>query len=149
HVKSFGLGKFLNNDLPTGRKGFVPDADYYDRAFGYTGWKAVSAISLGIGQGELLVTPIQLATMTAAIADRGHYYTPQSRKKGNGTPVTDPSYTEPKRTSGDPADFDLVIEGMFEACEKGTARGSRLEGIEMGAKSGTAENPQGQDHSMF
>ncbi len=149
HVKSFGLGKFLNNDLPTGRKGFVPDADYYDRAFGYTGWKAVSAISLGIGQGELLVTPIQLANMTAAIANRGYYYTPHILKKVNGQPVTDPNYTEPKHTTVDPKHFDIVIEGMFDAFEKGTARGSRLEGIEMCGKTGTAENPHGQDHSIF
>lgn len=149
HVKSFGLGKFLNNDLPTGRKGFVPDADYYDRAFGYTGWKAVSAISLGIGQGELLVTPIQLANMTAAIANHGHYYTPHILKKINGQPVTDPNYTEAKHTTVDPKHFEVVIEGMFDAFEKGTARGSRLEGIEMCGKTGTAENPHGQDHSIF
>lgn len=149
HVKSFGLGKFLNNDLPTGRKGFVPDADYYDRAFGYTGWKAVSAISLGIGQGELLVTPIQLANMTAAIANHGHYYTPHILKKINGQPVTDPNYTEAKHTTVDPKHFPVVIEGMFDAFEKGTARGSRLEGIEMCGKTGTAENPHGQDHSIF
>ena len=149
HVKSFGLGKFLNNDLPTGRRGFVPDAAYYDRAFGYTGWKAVSAISLGIGQGELLVTPIQMANMTAAIANRGYYYTPHILKKINDQPNDDPNYTEPKYTTIDPEHFDVVVEGMFDVFEKGTARGSRLKEIEMCGKTGTAENPHGQDHSIF
>lgn len=149
HVKSFGMGKFLNNDLPTGRRGFVPDAGYYDRAFGYTGWKAVSTISLGIGQGELLLTPIQMANMTAAIANRGYYYTPHILKKVNGEPVTDPNYVEPKKTTIDPKHFDVVIEGMFDVFEQGTARGSRLESIEMCGKTGTAENPHGQDHSIF
>ncbi len=149
HVKSFGLGKFLNNDLPTGRKGFVPTADYYDRAFGYTGWKAVSAISLGIGQGELLVTPIQLANMTAAIANRGYYFTPHILKQVGGQAIQDPNFTQPKYTSVDPEHFDVVIKGMLDVFDKGTARYSRHDSITMCGKTGTAENPHGQDHSIF
>lgn len=149
HVKSFGLGKFLNNDLPTGRKGFVPNADYYDKAFGYTGWKAVSAISLGIGQGELLVTPVQLANMTAAVANRGFYYTPHILKKVGDKTLEDPNYTQPKYTSIDPEHFEGVIQGMHDVFEKGTARMSRLDSISMCGKTGTAENPHGQDHSIF
>lgn len=149
HVKSFGLGRFLNNDLPTGRKGFVPDADYYDRAFQYPTWKAVSTISLGIGQGELLVTPLQLANMTAAVANRGFYYTPHILKKIGAQPVQDPNYTEPKHTSVDSEHFEQVINGMFDVFELGTARASRLDSVEMCGKTGTAENPHGQDHSIF
>lgn len=149
HVKSFNIGRFLNNDLPTGRKGFVPDADYYDRAFGYTGWKAVSTISLGIGQGELLLTPIQMANMTAAIANRGHYYTPHIVKRIGDQPIEDPNFTEPKYTSIDSSHFQTVIDGMFDVFEKGTARWSRHDSIEMCGKTGTAENPHGQDHSIF
>ncbi len=149
HVTSFGLGEFLNNDLPTGRRGRVPTADYYDRAFGYTGWKAVSTISLAIGQGEMEVTPIQLANMTAAIANRGHYYTPHIVKAIGGEPVSDPHYTEPKRTTIDSVHFPVVIEGMYDVFENGTARMSRLESIPMCGKTGTAENPHGQDHSIF
>lgn len=149
HVKSFNIGKFLNNDLPTGRKGLVPDADYYDRAFGYTGWKAVSTISLAIGQGEMLLTPIQMANMTAAIANRGYYYTPHIVKGVGNAPITDPQYTEPKYTTIDSIHFPVVIEGMFDVFETGTARGSRLESITMCGKTGTAENPHGQDHSIF
>ncbi|GGH65803.1 MAG: penicillin-binding protein 2 [Bacteroidetes bacterium] len=149
HVKSFGLGQFLNNDLPTGRRGLVPTADYYDRAFGYTGWKAVSTISLAIGQGEMLVTPIQLANMTAAVANRGYYYTPHIVKSVDGQPLDDPQYTVPKYTTVDSAHFPVVIEGMFDVFEHGTARASRIESIEICGKTGTAENPHGQDHSIF
>lgn len=149
HVKSFGLGQFLNNDLPTGRRGLVPTSAYYDRAFGYTNWRAVSTISLAIGQGEMLVTPIQLANMTAAIANRGYYYTPHIVKSINGRPVDDPHYIERKYTSVDSVHFPIVIEGMFDVFEEGTARASRLSSIEMCGKTGTAENPHGQDHSIF
>ncbi|NVK04479.1 MAG: penicillin-binding protein 2 [Flavobacteriia bacterium] len=149
HVKSFGLGQFLNNDLPTGKRGFVPNADYYDRAFGYTNWRAVSTISLGIGQGELVVTPIQLANMTAAIANHGYYYTPHIVREIDGEPINDPQYTEPKYTTVDSVHFPEVIDGMFDVFEAGTARASRLPSIEMCGKTGTAENPHGQDHSIF
>ena len=149
HVKSFNMGRFLNNDLPTGRKGLVPDADYYDKAFGYTGWKAVSAISLGIGQGELLLTPIQMANMTATIANRGHYYTPHIVKAIDNKPINDPNFTEPKYTTIDSVHFRVVINGMFDVFETGTARYSRHDTIKMCGKTGTAQNPHGQDHSIF
>ncbi|MDX5428834.1 MAG: penicillin-binding protein 2 [Bacteroidota bacterium] len=149
HVKSFGLGQFLNNDLPTGRKGFVPDADYYDRSFGYTGWKAVSAISLGIGQGELLVTPIQLANVAAIIANRGWYYTPHIVKEVNGSPIQDDRFSVRRKTTVEEKHFAPIVEGMYQVFETGTARGARIESIPMCGKTGTAENPHGQDHSIF
>ncbi len=149
HVKSFNIGRYLNNDLPTGRKGLAPTADYYDKAFGYTGWKAVSTISLGIGQGELLLTPIQMANMTAAIANRGFYYTPHIVKAIGGKGIEDPNFTEAKYTTIDSVHFPVVIDGMFDVFESGTARGSRLESITMCGKTGTAQNPHGQDHSIF
>lgn len=149
HVKSFGLGNYLNNDLPTGTKGLVPDAAYYDRVLGYTGWKAVTTISLGIGQGELLLTPIQMANMTAAIANKGFYYTPHIVKRINNKPIDNPQYTQKKHTSIDTKYFEPVIEGMFDVFENGTARGARVDFIEMCGKTGTAENPHGQDHSIF
>lgn len=149
HVKSFNLGRYLNNDLPTGRKGLVPNADYYDRAFGYTGWKAVSTISLGIGQGELLLTPVQMANMTATIANRGHFFTPHIVKRIGDQSVTDSNFTKAKYTTIDSIHFSTVIDGMFDVFETGTARGSRMESIPMCGKTGTAENPHGQDHSIF
>ena len=134
HVQSFGLGNYLNNDLPTGTKGLVPNSDYYDRVLGYTGWKAVTTISLGIGQGELLVTPIQLANMTAAIANKGYFYTPHIIKEVNYKPIEDERFAEPKKTTIDEAHFIPVIEGMYDVFEDGTARGSRLESIPMCGK---------------
>ena len=149
HLRSFGLGGYLNNDLATGAKGLVPNAAYYDRVLGYTGWRAVTTISLGIGQGELLLTPIQMANMTAAVANRGYYFTPHIVKKINGKKIDNPQYTVAKKTTIDSMHFIPVIEGMYDVFESGTARGSRLEGIEMCGKTGTAQNPHGQDHSIF
>lgn len=149
HVKSFGLGTFLNNDLPTGRKGLVPTSNYYDWRLGYTGWKALTVISLGIGQGELLVTPIQLSNLAAAIANRGYYYTPHMVKEIGNKPISDTNFTKPKYTTINPEYFEPVIEGMYQVFESGTARASRLDSIAMCGKTGTAENPHGQDHSIF
>ena len=148
HVKSFGLGKYLGNDLPTGRKGLVPDADYYDRFLGYTSWKGATTVSNGIGQGELVATPIQLANMTAAIANRGYYFTPHIVKSIVGSEI-DSSFSIAKHTTIDPQHFNIVVDGMYDVFETGTARGSRLSHISQCGKTGTAQNPHGQDHSVF
>lgn len=151
HVKSFGLGNYLNNDLSTGRPGLVPDASYYDRVYGPGRWKGVTAISLGIGQGELLVTPIQLANMAAAVANRGYYYTPHIVKAVEGVDTIQANFKERKQTTIRPQFFDPVIRGMRDVFESpsGTAYASRLPGVPMAGKTGTAENPHGQDHSIF
>lgn len=150
HVKSFGLGRFLGSDLPTGRKGLVPNSAYYDKIYkGWSGWGSLTVVSLGIGQGELLVTPIQLANFAAIIANRGYYYTPHLIRKIDGKPITDTTFTKRRYTTINREHFHPVIEGMYEVFESGTARGSRLEGLPMCGKTGTAENPHGQDHSIF
>jgi penicillin-binding protein 2 len=151
HIKSFGLGNYLNNDLYTGRKGYVPNGDYYNRMYGKRRWRAVTAISLAIGQGEMLVTPIQLANMTAAIANRGYYFTPHIVKSIGGEAIQDSNFTIPKQTTIEPRHFEPIINGMFGVFEDpdGTAFSSRLKGVEMCGKTGTAENPHGQDHSIF
>ena len=148
HVKSFGLGKFLNNDLPTGRKGLVPDAAYYER-YGFKNLKALNVISMGIGQGELLVTPIQLANVAAAIANRGYYYTPHIVKKIDHKPVTNENFTMRKYTTVEAKYYDPVVDGMEMVFENGTARWYRLDSLSQCGKTGTAENPHGQDHSIF
>ena len=151
HVKSFGFGKFLNNDLPTGRKGLVPSVEMYDRVYGKGRWKATFNISNAIGQGELLVTPIQLANMTAIIANKGWYYTPHIVKKLNGIDIDNPKFTEKKYTTIDEKYFDPIISGMTDVFEsdRGTARASRIQGIILAGKTGTAQNNHGQDHSIF
>ena len=155
HLKSFGLGNYLGYDLSIGRPGHVPGAAYYNRAYQKGQWKAPTIISNAIGQGELLTTPIQLANFTAAIANRGYYYTPHFVKKIGKETVA--NQLERKTTSIDPEHFDVVIDGMHKVVEKGTARIARIRGIEVCGKTGTAENftridgkiTQLTDHSIF
>ncbi len=157
HVKSFGLGNFLGYDLPSGQKGLIPDSKLYKRFYPRGGWKAITTISNAIGQGEVLTTPIQLANMTAAIANRGFYYTPHIIKKIGDSIVIDPKYTKPKYTTIDSEHFEPVIQGMFHVFELGTARYSRVEGIDICGKTGTSENSKRingkkvdfTDHSIF
>jgi penicillin-binding protein 2 len=101
HVLSFGLGNFLGNDLYTGRKGRVPSVDFYNRQYGKRRWKAPTVISLSIGQDALVVSPIQMANMCAAIANRGHYFTPHIVRKIDGELLSDSTYTIPKYTTVD------------------------------------------------
>lgn len=151
HVKSFGLGNFLNNDLSTGVKGYVPDDKFYNRMYPTFKWGASTTISNAIGQGEILTTPIQLANMTAIVANKGIYYTPHIIKKIDNKPIKIDKFTTLKRTSIKPEYFPPVIEGMFQVVEnpRGTAHWSRVKGIEICGKTGTAENSHGQDHSIF
>jgi len=157
HAESFGLGNFLGYDLPAGTKGLIPDANFYNRYYPVGSWRAPTIISNAIGQGEILASPIQLANMTAAIANRGHYYTPHILKKVDNKPIELEAYTVPKHTTIDPEHFEPIVEGMFNVFEKGTAQGSKVKGIEIGGKTGTAENFssfngkrfQFTDHSVF
>lgn len=149
HVKSFGLGNYLGVDLPTGRKGFVPDANFYNGIYQKGGWKAPTVISLAIGQGELLVTPIQLANLAATIANRGYWYTPHVVRSIEDRPVDPEKYQFKHITTIDPSHYDVVISGMLDVFERGTAKASKLKGLPMAGKTGTAENPHGQDHSIF
>jgi penicillin-binding protein 2 len=150
HVRSFGLGDYLNNDLYVGKKGLVPSVAYNDARMSYR-WKAPSIISMAIGQGELLVTPIQMANMCAALANRGYYYTPHIVKAINGDPIDVPNFKEKKFTSIDSRYFETVVDAMHMVVEdkKGTAREARIPGIEICGKTGTAENSHGEDHSIF
>ncbi len=156
YVKSFGLGNYLGIDLPTGRKGLVPDTTYYDRYFGNKRWRGSYFISNGIGQGQLLVTPLQMANMTAAIANRGSFFTPHLIKKIQNDSIPSKFRVE-RKTLIEPRFFNPVIQGMHEVFTKGTARFSRVPGIEICGKTGTAENfiildgkkTQLPDHSIF
>ncbi len=156
HIKSFGLGNYLGYDLPIGKKGNIPDGDYYNKWYPGFRWGATTVISNAIGQGEVLVTPIQLANMTAAIANRGFYYTPHIIKDIKGDAI-DRKFTEPKYTSIDKAFFEPVIQGLHDVYNKGTASFLKVPGIDICGKTGTAENftkidsvrTQLTDHSIF
>ena len=151
HILSFGLGNFLNNDLYTGRKGRVPSVDFYNRQYGKKRWKAPTVISLAIGQDALVVSPIQMANMCAAIANRGYYFTPHVVRKIGGKALTDSTYTVAKQTSIDEKHFKTIIHGMEKVytSNHGTAKNARVKNIEICGKTGTAENPHGEDHSIF
>lgn len=151
HILSFGLGNFLNNDLYTGRKGRVPSVDFYNRQYGKKRWKAPTVISLSIGQDALVVSPIQMANMCAAIANRGYYFTPHVVRKIGGKALTDSSYTVAKHTSIEEKHFKTIIKGMEKVytSNHGTAKNARVKNIEICGKTGTAENPHGEDHSIF
>ena len=157
HVRSFGLGSFLGADLPTGRAGKVPNTALYDKQYGKGRWNGTTNISNAIGQGELLTTPIQLANVMAAIANRGYYYTPHIVKKIDNKITPFQEYTVAKHTTIAPKNFEPVIRGMNMAYEQGTARCTQIEGINIAAKTGTAENfikvngkrMQLTDHSIF
>ncbi|TXD53249.1 MULTISPECIES: penicillin-binding protein 2 [unclassified Polaribacter] len=139
HVASFGLGDFLGYDLPAGQRGLIPDGDYYNKRLNYR-WNGSSTISNAIGQGEVLTTPIQLANFTAAIANKGYFYTPHIVKSINQNPIKDSAYTSKKQTTIDKEHFTPVIEAMYEVFKTGTGRWSQVKGIEICGKTGTAEN---------
>ena len=155
HLLSFGLGNYLGYDLPVGKKGFIPDASYYDYWYKEGGWKSATIVSNAIGQGEILTTPIQMANFTATIANRGFYIKPHFLKSvSNGTFK---KINEKKITTIDSIHFETVIDGMYQVVERGTARVARIPGIEVCGKTGTVENfvkiegvkTQLTDHSMF
>ncbi|HSQ46454.1 MAG TPA: penicillin-binding protein 2 [Lutibacter sp.] len=150
HAESFGLGNYLDNDLSVGQKGNIPNGDLYNKVYPNGRWRSTATISNAIGQGEVLTTPIQLANMTAAIANEGFYFIPHIAKKIKGRPL-DKKFTTPIYTTIDKKHFKPVIQGLFDVFEnpRGTARGSRVEGLEISGKTGTSENPHGQDHSIF
>lgn len=149
HVMSFGLGDKFNFDLPNELKGLIPSGDYYDKYHGKDKWKALTVISLAIGQGEIGITPMQMANMTATIANRGYYYTPHIVKAIDGIPNRDPRFSKKHEVRIDTAHFNFVVEAMHNVVLNGTARGAKLDSIAVCGKTGTAQNPHGKDHSIF
>lgn len=156
HIKSFGLGDYLGYDLLIGQPGKIPNSKTYDRAYGKNRWYTTFTLSNSIGQGEVLATPIQLANMTAAIANRGYFYTPHIIKDIEDDSISS-KYTTPKYTTIDKEYFEPVIEGMYDVYNKGTAKYLQIPSIEICGKTGTAENftkingkrTQLTDHSIF
>lgn len=149
HVQSFGIGTVLETDLASVGKGWLPSVEKYNRIYGEGRWKSSTIISLSIGQGEVGLTPLQLANMCAAIANRGFWITPHVIK-GIGADRTIPEkYTEKHRTTIEPRYFQPVIEGMRMVMTSGTGRWANIDSLDMCGKTGTAQNPHGKDHSVF
>jgi penicillin-binding protein 2 len=148
-VARFGLGSKLNVDLPGEIKGALPRASTYDRMYHRGGWRSSTVISLGIGQGEMLATPLQLANIEAIIANRGFYYKPHLIKAIGDKDVIRNEYKVRNYVGIDTPYFEPVIEGMQRVVESGTAAASKIPGIIMCGKTGTAQNKNAEDNSVF
>jgi penicillin-binding protein 2 len=157
HLKSFGLGDFMGYDLPIGKRGKIPTSKTYKRLYPGWHWDSKTIVSNAIGQGEVLMTPIQLANLMATVANRGYYYTPHIVKKIKGE-LLDKKFRTKHVTTINRKHFEPVIEGMNAVYGPGgTASGLGLDGIEICGKTGTAENylkvngkrVKLQDHSIF
>ncbi|HQJ91091.1 MAG TPA: penicillin-binding transpeptidase domain-containing protein, partial [Paludibacteraceae bacterium] len=148
HIVSLGFGYKLGTDVPNEKRGYIPNSGVYNKIYGKDRWRSLTIISLAIGQGEVLATPLQLANLSATIANRGFYITPHLVKGIEGGTI-DSSFIHKKVTTIQPQYFDPVIEGMDLVMKSGTGWGSRIDSIEVCGKTGTAQNPHGEDHSIF
>ncbi|MDX5347678.1 MAG: penicillin-binding protein 2 [Hymenobacteraceae bacterium] len=150
HIYSFGFGEKLGIDLPNEKRGLVPSPNLYNKYYGEGRWKFSTIRSISIGQGEVGVTPLQMANLAAIIANRGYYYTPHLIKAigENGKPLEE--YSEKHYTTVDARHFTPIIEGMRAVVTSGTAAwANRGLNIEVCGKTGTAENPHGEDHAVY
>ena len=149
YVYSFGFGRKLNSDFTLEGTGYVPTPEFYDKA--YNGrWNWGTVISCAIGQGEMGCTPLQMANLAAIVANRGYYYIPHIIKEIEGEEGIDARFSERQYTMVDSTHFIPIVEGMWRSVNVwGTSRGAYLEGYDVCGKTGTAQNPNGKDHSTF
>ena len=146
---SFGFGNKLEVDLPSEKRGFIPNSKFYSKVHKTENWRAPNIISIAIGQGEILTTPLQIANFSALVANRGHYYVPHVVKNLKDKPL-DKKYTTKHETGIARNFFEVTVSGMAHAVTGGTCRGINLEPeIEVCGKTGTSQNPHGDDHSLF
>lgn len=148
HLVNMGYGYKLGIDIPGESRGFIPNSGTYNKYYGENRWNALTIISIAIGQGEILATPLQVANLAATIANRGYYIAPHVVKEITGESI-DSIYTERKYTGIAPQYYEEIVEGMRMAVTGGTCRTANLKGHEVCGKTGTAQNPHGRDHSAF
>lgn len=150
YLSQFNLGRKTNIDLVSEKNGDVPDLALYDDRYGKGNWKFSNVYSLGIGQGEMGVTPLQLANVAATIANRGHYYTPHLVKKIGESDKIDAKFRQKHEINIDKQHFEPIIAGMRDAYLSGTVWYQAVfRDIEICGKTGTSQNPHGEDHSVF
>ena len=149
YVLSFGVGVKIHTDLPQELPGNVPTQKYYDKYFGKNGWKSSTIVSLSIGQGELGVTPLQMANIICSIANKGYYYTPHIVKGIGDKKKPRDEYKIKHYTKVESQYFEPIIDGMQGAVDHGTSTAAKLKDIIVCGKTGTAQNPHGKDHSVF
>ena len=153
YVESFGFGRKLGSDFPAELSGSIPTSKTYNRAYGKGRWNSTTVISISIGQGEILATPMHLANLCATIANRGHYYIPHIVKASEGVSI-DQRFYEPQYTKVDTTHFPKIIGGMWKAVNSGPGMGgtawiAHVDSLNICGKTGTAQNPRGADNSVF
>ncbi len=148
-VMSFGFGRKLGSDFLSEGAGHIPEASYYDRIYRGS-WNPYTIISLSIGQGELGCTPLQMANFAAILANRGYYYIPHIIREVEGEGGVDPKFRERQYSVVDSVHFEPIIQGMWDGVNvERTQSLAKLEGYDVCGKTGTAQNPNGADHSTF
>ncbi len=148
HINQLGIGQKFNTDLPYESKGVIPTVEDLDRE--YRGhWHGNSIVSMGIGQGQVACTPIQMANLIAVIANRGYYYKPHVVKAIGSKDNPNTRYNQRMNSGIEPQYFEPIIDGMKLVMTSGTGRFAKIDDIEMAGKTGTAQNPHGRDHSVF
>ncbi len=148
YVESFGLGVSLNTDLDFEKKGILYSSTYFDKYYGKGRWNYNTIISLAIGQGELGFTPLQSANMISAIANRGYFITPHIIKKIEGKTINK-KFKIKHFTKVDSQYFEPVINAAEKVVSEGTGYSAYTYGLDICGKTGTAQNPHGDDHSIF
>ena len=146
YMVSMGFGYKLGIDLPGEKRGLIPNAQFYDKAYKGS-WNGLTVISIAIGQGEVLLTPLQIANLGATIANRGYYYVPHVVKKVQGEPL-DTTFTRRHYTKADKSAYEYVVQGMRSSALGGTCHELARYDFEACGKTGTAQN-KGHDHSVF
>lgn len=147
YMVSMGFGYTLGVDLPGEARGMIPNAEYYTGHYGNY-WRAVTVISISIGQGEVTLTPLQIANLGATIANRGKFITPHIVKEVENDTIAS-KYRTPQSTMVSAPSYEEVIKGMRHAVTNGTCRAANIPGLDVCGKTGTAENSRGDDHSAF
>lgn len=149
HMVKMGFGYPLGVDLPSEKRGFIPNSKFYSNVFKTDRWNAHNIISIAIGQGEILATPLQIANLAALIANRGYYFTPHVVKEIKGSAL-EKTFTIRHESGINREYLELTVNGMADAVTFGTCRGINLAPfLDVCGKTGTAENPHGDDHSLF
>ena len=146
YMVSMGFGYKLGIDLPGEKRGLIPNATFYNNAY-HGSWNGLTVISISIGQGEVNLTPLQIANLGATIANRGYYYTPHIVRKVQGEPL-DTLYTHRHYTKASKRAYEYIVAGMRSSVIKGTCRSANRADYEVCGKTGTAQN-RGHDHSVF
>lgn len=149
YMNLFGVGVKTGVDVPDEKAGLIPSTDFYDRWYGKKRWRGMTIVSNSIGQGEVLMTPLQMANVVCAFANKGWYVRPHFYKGLKGKPHAETPKFDTVRIPIDTAYFNIVNEAMFRVVEAGTGYMAKLPDITMCGKTGTAQNPHGKDHSVF